>query len=283
LKTLKYISKRVEGKRILAYLPGWEGRYYWQYGDYRPDERMGGEKGFRRLCDGAKELGVHIMPMFGINIAGTHFDGYEEWGKCSEFHSASGNIYGGSVDWDGSRHYDHGSNRNLNPAAPKWQNRLYEQVAALIDTYGFDAAFFDIAAVWVNDPTHYLYNGIIRLMQRLKKFKPDLLISGEAAYDGLLACIPLLQCGHTNGILHWHDEAYEPSFSKYARNFAHLCLGDPSRGSTGVHELGYNSQWRSPMRKGIIPTITIVENTLEKSPEKCELIFKDAEEYVKLI
>lgn len=65
---------------MLAYLPGWEGRYYWKYGNYVPDERMGGKEGFRKLCDGAKELGVHIMPMFGINVVGSHFENYEEWG-----------------------------------------------------------------------------------------------------------------------------------------------------------------------------------------------------------
>ena len=142
LENLKKICEQVEGRRVLAYLPGWEGRYYWKYGNYSPDERMGGKEGFLKLCQGAKELGVHVMPMFGINIVGTHFDNYEEWGLPSEFRGPGGNQYGGSVDWDGSRHYDHASNRNLNPAAPRWQNRLYSQVTGLMDEYGFDAAFF---------------------------------------------------------------------------------------------------------------------------------------------
>jgi hypothetical protein len=39
LEKLKWIADRIQPERILAYLPGWEGRYYWQYGDFRPDPR----------------------------------------------------------------------------------------------------------------------------------------------------------------------------------------------------------------------------------------------------
>lgn len=282
LENLKKICNRVEGRRVIAYLPGWEGRYYWKYGNYTPDERMGGEEGFKRLCDGARKLGVHVMPMFGINLVGSHFEGYEQWGAPSEFRGPAGSKYGGSVDWDGSRHYDHNSNRNLNPAAPRWQNRLYSQVTTLMEKYGFDAAFFDISAVWMNDPNHYLYDGVKKLMNRFKQYNPDMLLAGEGWYDGLVSCIPLLQCGHTKGKLHWHDEAYPPMFDTYARGFGHLCLGDVSRGSTGAHELGYNPIQRCPLRKGIIPTITIVDGTLEKAPEAAAEIFEDAREYARL-
>ncbi len=39
---LDFIAARVEGRRVLAFLQGWEGRYYWQYGDYRPEPALGG-------------------------------------------------------------------------------------------------------------------------------------------------------------------------------------------------------------------------------------------------
>lgn len=281
LENLKKICTQIEGRRVLAYLPGWEGRYYWKYGNYTPDERMGGAEGFHRLCDGAQKLGVHIMPMFGINVVGNHFEGYEEWGAPSEFHGPAGSVYGGSVDWDGSRHYDHNSNRSLNPASPRWQNRLYRQVTSLMDEFGFDAAFFDISAVWMNDPNHYLYDGVQQLMKRFKSYNPNMLLAGEGWYDGLTSCIPLLRCGHTDGNLHWHDEAYPPMFDTYARSFGHLCLGDPSHGSTGVHELGYNAIQRCPLRKGIIPTITIIDSTLDNAPEASSQIFTDANEYAR--
>jgi hypothetical protein len=77
LDVLRFLAARVPGEAILAYLPGWEGRYYWQYGDYRPEPRLGGTDGFARLCDGARALGVHVMPMFGANCANLRLPGLE--------------------------------------------------------------------------------------------------------------------------------------------------------------------------------------------------------------
>lgn len=148
LANIERLCEKIEPRRILAFLPGWEGRYYWKYGNYCPDERMGGEKGFHALCDGAEKLGVHVMPMFGINVAGVHHDGFAAWGEPCVLRTASGNFSRGSVDWDGSRHYDHSSNCGLNPASPKWQNRLVSQVTSLAAEFGFHGVFLDIAAVY---------------------------------------------------------------------------------------------------------------------------------------
>lgn len=279
LRNIEELCQKIDPKRILVFIPGWEGRYYWKYGNYGPDERMGGKEGFCKLCDGAKALGVHVMPMFGIDIVGVHHDGFAAWGEPCELRTASGNFSRASVDWDGSRHYDHSSNRTLNPGAPKWQNRLVKQITSLADEYGFDGAFLDIAAVWANDPNHNVYEGVCELVRKLKEDRPDFLIAGEGWYDGLMACIPLLQCGHTDGKLHWHDDAYAPMLNTFARNFGHLCLGDPSRLSTGVHEQGTNPEWRAPLRKGVIPTLTIVDGTLENAPERVNAIVEDAKAY----
>jgi hypothetical protein len=65
----------------------------------------------------------------------------------------------------------------------------------------------------------------------------------------------------------------------FARNFGHLCLGDPSRFSTGVHEQGTNPEWRAPLRKGIIPTLTIVDGTLDAASKRVNDIIDDAKEY----
>lgn len=279
LNDLKRLSQKIDPSRILAYLPGWEGRYYWKYGNYGPDERMGGAAGLHRLADGARQLGVHLMPMYGINIAGIHHPGFMDWGDVSEARSPSGNIRRGSVDWDGSRHYDHGSGRTMNPGAPKWQNRLARQITCLSKEYGFDAAFLDIAAFWENDPNHSVYQGVCDLTSRLHENLDDFLIAGEGWYDALSAVIPLLQSGHTDGFLHWHDDADAPFFDTYARQFPHLCLGDPYRFSTGVHEQGTNPQWRAPLRKGIIPTLTIVDGTLDNAGDRVDQILSDANQY----
>jgi len=60
LDVLRWVCERIEGRRVFAFLPGWEGRYYWQYGHYRPHPRLGGPEGFARLGEGARELGVRV-------------------------------------------------------------------------------------------------------------------------------------------------------------------------------------------------------------------------------
>jgi hypothetical protein len=155
LDVLRWTCERIEGWRVLAFLPGWEGRYYWQYGDYRPEPRLGGEDGFARLADGARELGVKLMPMFGMNCANTGSEGFEHWGAPSVMRSASGlEFQGNRPDWDSSRAHDPGWQAWLNPGAYAWRERLVQQVSALLGRYNIPAVFFDTQHVWVNDPSH---------------------------------------------------------------------------------------------------------------------------------
>jgi hypothetical protein len=83
-------------------------------------------------------------------------------------------------------------------------------------------------------------------------------------------------------MLHWHDLPYSEFFNTHARSFAHLCLGDPGRGSTGIHELGFNPIKSSPLRKGIIPTLTIVDDTIEQVAGGVSSIIEDAKKYISL-
>jgi hypothetical protein len=279
LETIGWLAERIDPKRLLVFLPGWEGRYYWQYGDYRPDPRLGGEAGLARLAEGARAAGVRLMPMFGINHANRGLANFERWGAPALATTAGGLSGGGTVDWDGSRHHDHGWGALLNPGAPTWQNRLVEQVGDLVDRYGFDGVFLDISAGWWNDPKHDVHAGAGRLVARLREGRPDLLVAGEGWYDAASAAVPLTQSGHTDGDLHWHDAPYPPLFDRSARSFGHLCLGDPGRGSTGVHELGHNPITRVPVRKGVIPTVTLVEDTLQAAPDRVLEIVEDAKRY----
>lgn len=279
LRKIDYLAQSIDPKRVLVYLPGWEGRYYWQYGDYRPDPRMGGAEGFQRLMDNARDIGVHMMPMFGINVVNKGSANFEQWGEPAIVTSSTGMTGGSTVDWDASRHYDHGWGVLLNPGAPTWQNRLVQQIRHLIDRYGFKAVFLDITAAWANDPRHKVYEGTQQLIARIREGHPDLLVAGEGWYDAMGSCTPLVQSGHTEGVMHWHDLPQPDFFDAYCRSFGHLCLGDPGRGSTGVHELGTNHETRTPVRKGIIPTVTLVEDTLEKAPNKVQAIIADAKRY----
>ncbi|MBQ6678462.1 MAG: hypothetical protein IJM76_00430 [Lachnospiraceae bacterium] len=279
LKAAQRLSEKIDPSKVLLYLPGWEGRYYWQYGDYRPDVRMGGPEGFARLIDGAHALGMHVMPMFGMNVVATHLSDYRRWGEPSRVTSASGNRNEGSVDWDGSRHFDHASNVSVHPGAPQWKNRFCDQVRELVDDYGFDAVFLDIMARWRNDPNGDYYEGVKQMVERIHLDHPQLLISGEGWYDALTALTPLVQCGHTDGRMHYPDTAYPPMLDPYMRGFAHLSLGDPAFLSTGVHEQGRNPEWKTPLTKGILPTVTIVDGTLDAAPERVDEIIAQAEEY----
>lgn len=285
IKSIQKIAQKVDPKRLLAFLPGWEGRYYYQYGDLRPCPRLGGENGFKKLMDAAKEMGTHIMPMFMINGANPHHENFYIWGGSSLYHTASGYpVVWGSCDWDSSRHYDHNCGFPLNPGAPLWQDRLVNQVIGLIEKYGFDGVFMDLAAVYINDPRYDTYQATIDISNRIRKDHPEVLMSGEGWYDAISASIPLTQPSLSeDGDCRWSDRPYAPLFDTYNRCFAHLGTGDFSRGSTGVFEFGNNyTTQKTPLRKGIIPTITIVDGTLENAPEKANMIFEQANTYADL-
>jgi hypothetical protein len=259
---------------VLAFLPGWEGRYYWQYGNYRPEPRLGGRAGFRRLCGGARRLGVALMPMFGANCANTGATGFRRWGKPSLLRSASGlEFQGNRPDWDASRAHDPGWQAWLNPGAPLWRERLVKQVSDLVQGYGLPAVFFDTHHIWDNDPQYPVYEGLVSLRDDLRARFPDLLLAGEGWYDALGAITPVSQVGA--------PAQYEQAFSRYCRTFAHLMWGDPGRGSSGVHEAGYTGFGMAPDKPYWWPTVTIVDGSLKTAPEKVEAVIEQAKSYAK--
>ena len=277
---VKKLTEMIPGNRILVYFAGWEGRYYYKYGNYTPDERLGGEEGLKEAIQKIKQLGCKTMSMVGMNIVNKNIPAINKIYKDAEFQTISGGkFHHGSVDWEGAHHYDFGEHANLNIANKKWADCLFNQVKDISLKYDFDGVFLDIAACYVNDKKHTLFPGVCDFSDRLRTIKKDFLVSGEGFYDGLLKAMPLFQSGHTDGEMNYHDRINEELFSDYAREFGHLCLGDPSRGSSGVHELGTNTEWKVPYRKGIIPTISLVENSLELAPKKVKEIVDDANKY----
>ncbi len=272
LEALRRIADHIEGRRVLGYLPGWEGRYYWQYGDYRPEPRLGGEDGFRRLADGARELGVKLMPMFGTNCANSGLEDFEQWGTPSLLRSASGlEFQGNKPDWDVSRAHDPGWQAWLNPGAPAWRHRLVDQVSRLVERYDLPAVFFDTNEMWTNDPNHPVYEGLLALRDGLRSRFPDLLIAGEGWYDALGAVMPVSHLGAPG---QWPE-----IFSKYCRSFMHLSSGDPSRGSTGVHEAGFREFRLAPDAPYFWPTLTVVDGTIERAMDRVEEVIAQAKHY----
>lgn len=282
LDTIARVAGQIDGRRILAYLPGWEGRYYRWYGQYAVDPSLGGEAGFRALIDGAHALGVHVMPMYGANIASRDVAGFERWAEPGRLRSTSGLINAGSVDWDGSRHYDHGSGALINPAYAPWRAHLIAEIAANHADYGFDAAFLDITAMHSNDPNGSTTEGLRALVTELRASIPGLLVAGEAWFDAIGEIVPLVQTGHHDTVPVYHDLPDEGLFTRTNRSFGHVCLGDPAHGSSGTHEAGYVQAWRLPVRRGVIPTLSVVEDTLDAAPERVAQIIEDAREYARL-
>lgn len=279
-RDIEKLCKLIDGKRVLVYLAGWEGRYYYKYGDYTPDPRLGGAKALRAAVDKMHALGCRVMAMYGMNMANKTIPAVAKIVEKSEFQSVSGAKYHcGSVDWDGAHHYDFNELVQLNIASKPWSDHLFGQIKRATDEFGFDGAFLDIAACYTNDKNNKLYEGVVAFCDRLRTIKPEFLVSGEGYYDGLSRAMPLFQSGHTDGALHYHDRASELLFTRFSREFAHLCIGDPSRGSSGVHELGENTDRITPLRKGIIPTLALVEDTMDAATDKVKEIVELARQY----
>lgn len=281
-KDIEKLSKYINPENILVYLAGWEGRYYYKYGDFSADERMGGEEALKGCVSKLHKLGCKVIAMYGMNTANKSLPNISKIYKEAQSQSITGEGIGSvTVDWDGSHHYDFKEFVNLNIAHPLWANELFNQIKENTLKYDFDGVFIDIAASYVNDKKYSLFEGIVDFCNKIRTIKPDFLVAGEGFYDGLLKAFPLFQSGHTDGDLNYHDRLGEEVFTKYAREFAHLCLGDPSRGSSGVHELGTNTIYNVPLRKGIIPTISLVENSIDDTNPRFNEIIKTAVEYKK--
>jgi hypothetical protein len=267
LDVLRFVTDRIEGRRVLAYLPGFEGRYYWQYGEWRPEPRLGGEHGFAALCKGARELGVHVMPMFGGNCVNARLPRFAELDPRAYLKSATGNrFYGNQPDWDFSRAHDTGWQAWLNPGHPGFRADLAGQIEALAARFGFDGVFLDTIHVWLNDPDHSVYAGTRALVERLRAAIPGVLLAAEHDYDALLGVFPLFQRSY------W---GRDPTWTaRYALRFAHLCEGEPE-GRTGVHEFGrFAARADAPPERaapGYLPTLAFQDDTLERSRAPVEV------------
>ena len=268
LEIIRVVADRIDGQRVLAYLPGWEGRYYWQYGDYRPSPELGGEEGFAALCSAARALGVHVMPMFGANCANAWAPDFHTFGPSSHMKSATRNqFHGNQPDWDISREHDTGWQAWLNPGAPAWQHELSRQILGLMQQYAFDAVFLDTVEVWVNDPDFNIREGLQQLCARLRADHPDLLVTGEDWWDGLLGIFPIFQqTSQWRQVPNW--------VGRYARLIGHICDSEASRGSTGVFESGSWPYSRLPEGEPYITTITFVDNTLQQARTEVEALIE---------
>ena len=284
INKLEWFAQYIDPTEVLVYIPGFDGRYYYKYSDYTPDERLGGEEGLKRLVDKAHELGYHLMPMFMINGANPKCEGFDVWGTPSVYRTSNGYTRGaGSCDWDTSRGYDLGCGIGLNPGAPLWQDHFVEEACYQIEKYNFDAIFLDLAAIYINDPLHSTHDGAVSIINRIHEKFPHLLISTEGWYDALSTVFPFSQCAgmeSLHGEMIYHDTPYAKFFDEYNRCFGHLCLGDLAGGKNGVFEWGVNLAERTlPVRKGIVPTLTILDDTISLAKDEIIKALELSKEY----
>lgn len=270
LDILHWVGGRIDPHYVLVYLPGWDGRYYWNYPQYDPDPRLGGAKGLGRLVDEGHRMGFHFMPMFGLNAVNRHHPDFERF-RDAETLWPDGDPFSASwVDWDNDRTVE-GWMAIMNTGAPSWRDWLLERICRVVNEYGVDAVFLDIALFWINDPRYDMYQGTIELIQALHSRYPNLLVAGEGWYDALLGVIPVCQTAP--------PPLHPTLFTDYARAVGHLSQPAPGQGSTGVHEYGFRGFDRRTLEinPNQIPTVGIVHDTLEKHRDIVEAIIAKAE------
>jgi hypothetical protein len=267
LETARWIATQIPADRVLLFLSAWDGRYYWDYPNYRVADRMGGDAAFRRLIDEGHKLGFKIMPMYGMNSANKKLP---VWPKIADAitQKIDGDVYNLNwVDWNNDRHQD-GWLGYMNLGADAWRSHLEGRIAEMIERYGVDAYFLDIAGGHVNSTNGDMHEGTKRLVLNLRSRYPKVACVGEMPYDALHGFIPMYHAGGG------------PRWQKYSRFFQHLSSPAPGRGSSGVHESGFgrfNAETLS-LSPNAIPTLQVVDDTFAKHRDVMTAIIQRAKQ-----
>lgn len=252
----RWAATQVDPRRVLVFLPAWDGRYYWNYPNYQPDPQMGGAEGFRGLVTGAQALGFRIAPMFGANGANRAWPEFQAFSDAATRHVDGDGFDLNWVDWDNDRRNE-GWMAFMNLGVESWRHWLRERISAVIRDFGVDAYFLDIVGAWENNLKADMHEGTRALVAEVAARHPGVPPIGEMLYDAQMAFIPMSQV--VRYPLHPTGQ------DAYVRNFEHLSRPAPGRGSTGVHEAGF-SAFRPdfPLDQRAIPTLTVVDDTFDQ-------------------
>ncbi|MBN1776554.1 MAG: hypothetical protein JW811_00375 [Clostridiales bacterium] len=268
-EALRKVCEILPGKHILAFLPAWEGPYYHQSPEMRPSEELGGAGGLKALVKTAHDLGARIIPMLdGPNLADEAF--LQRHGLMdARLKSPEGDPrIQNWVDWNGDLLYEK-MGWLVNFGHPGFNRKMVEITTDLISAYGFDGIFLDGAIRWENCPDYSPYEGMRDWARAVQKRFPDALLMGEDGYDllwnefGLFATF-MQPLGLENAML------------RYTRQSWYLAYPAPG-GSGGIHEQAwYSATADGKMKEYIIPTVSIVGDTLEKHFDELKAQLQEA-------
>ncbi len=259
LEILRWVATQIDPKQVLVFLPGWDGRYYWNYPLYQTDPRMGGDQGFRQLLDEGHKLGFHFSAMFGTNSANRDLPVFKKFADAVTIRPDGNRWDLDWVDWDNDRRGD-GWMPVMNVGVASWRNYLRDRISSVLTEYKIDSYFLDIAGLWENNRQADMYVGTQQLVADLARRHPGVLPIAEMQYDALLSAIPVAQVPRY--------AQYPAAYSQYADSYNHLSTPAPGRGSTGVHEWGFGTYRPISETQRAIPTITFSDDTFDKYREQ---------------
>ena len=266
LEILRWMATQMPAERQLIFLAAWDGRYYWDYPNYKVSDRMGGEAGFRRLIEEGHKLGFKLMPMFGTNSANRRQPMFKQV-QDAVVTKVDGDVVDLNwVDWDNDRHQE-GWAAYMNLGTDSWRNWLGGRIDEMVTRYGVDAYFLDIVGGHINSRNGDMHEGTRKLVMELRAKHPGVPCVGEMAYDALVEFIPMFHVGLGR-------------LGQYSKNFQHLSSPAPGRGSSGVHESGFgrfNPDTLS-LSPGAIPTLQVVDDTFTKHRDVMAAIIQKAKE-----
>lgn len=256
---LKWVCRYMAGRHVLAFLPAWDGRYYYSYPEHEPSIRMGGEEGLRRFVTAAHVLGAKVVLMLGgPNLASFEFmdkHGFrlEDMAMKNEWGFPFIKDY---LDWNSDMSKEcRGVIANF--GHPGFRQYMVESSCRLIKEFDVDGIFLDGAIRWLNSPDYSNYEGIKSWAEEMNRRHPDRLLMAEDGYDALWGLFGLFATGE--GPL-----GLENAFLRYAR-MTHYLAYPAENGSGGVHECAW--YWRDADKaqaEYTIPTISLMDGIIEQ-------------------
>jgi hypothetical protein len=259
LETLRWVATQIDPRQVMVFLPAWDGRYYWNYPNYLTDPRMGGDEGFKRLINQGQAMGFRLVPMFGSNSANKGWPAFTAMSDAVTDHIDGDAFDLNWVDWDNDRRNE-GWSPFMNLGVASWRRWLSGRISAVIERFGVDGYFLDIAGAWENNRKADMNEGTRQLVADLAARHPGIPAIGEMLFDAQMAYIPMSQ------VVRYAQ--YPAGADAYVRSYQHLSRPAPGRGSTGVHESGfgvYDPHIKADQRA--IPTLTVVDDTFEAHRE----------------